>query len=73
MMNAHVTLYNLQITEREKCETERQRGREREERESERGFSYPLSFVQGLLQNNPHHPIQTERNVIRGRDLCDKA
>lgn len=35
-------------------------------------FYYPLSFVQGLLQNNPHHPIQTERNVTRGRDLCER-
>lgn len=35
-------------------------------------FFYPLSFVQGLLQNNPHHPIQTERNVTRGRDLCER-
>lgn len=33
---------------------------------------FPLSFVQGLLQNNPHHPIQTERNVTRGRDLCER-
>lgn len=36
------------------------------------GGCYHLSFVQGLLQNNPHHPIQTERNVTRGRDLCEK-
>lgn len=33
-----------------------------------------LPAVQGLLQNSPDlsHPIQTERNVNRGWDLCER-
>lgn len=37
-------------------------------------MSSSLPSVQGLLQNSPdlRHPIQTERIVTRGRDLCER-